>query len=273
MKTIKTILILTIAGVTFVTSCKKKGCTDHHAQNYDAKAKTDDGSCTYAPVAETETDFKLMFYHMSGTQAFALNTTYVDDFGNDYQFTRAQLYLSNPSFFDDNGNELGDHDHPTYALVNHDVETYDFGHVPVGHIHSMEFLVGIDSVTNHSDPSSYAAGHPLANQSPTTHWTWNAGYIFIMLEGVVDMNDNGTFDAGETFLFHIGLDSYKVNVPLMAHFNAEAGMASTVHLNLDWSKFLSSIDLSIDNSTHTMGAGASLAGRVKSNVTSAFSLH
>ena len=273
MKTVKTLLILTLAGATLVSSCKKKGCTDQDAENFDAKAKKDDGSCTYAPVVDTETDFKVMFHHMSSTQAFALNTTYVDDFGNDYQFTRTQMYISNPSFFDDNGNELGSNIAPAYALVSSAVETYNFGQVPVGHIHSIEFLVGIDSATNHSDPSTYAIGHPLANQSPSTHWTWNSGYIFIMLEGVVDINDNGTYDSGETFLFHIGLDNYKVNVPLMAHFNTESGIASTVHLNLDWSKFLSNIDLSIDNSTHTMGAGAALANRVKANVTSAFSLH
>jgi len=273
MKTLKTLILLSLGGATMITSCKKKGCTDHHATNYDAKAKKDDGSCTFAPVADSKTDFRIMFHHKSGTQAFALNTTYVDDFGNDYQFTRSQMYIANPRFYDDNGNILGDHQHNAYALVSHSTNTYDLGHVPVGHIHSMEFLVGIDSVTNHSDPSTYAIGHPLANQSPSTHWSWNTGYIFIILEGVVDVDGNGTYDAGETFLFHIGLDANKVTVPLTAHFNAVSGTASTVHLDLDWSKFLSNIDLSTENMTHSMGGGATLAGKVKNNVTSAFSLH
>ena len=83
MKTFKSLLILTLAGASVFTSCKKKGCTDHHAENFDAKAKKDDGSCTYAPVADTETDFKILFHQLSGTNSFALNTTYVDDYGND----------------------------------------------------------------------------------------------------------------------------------------------------------------------------------------------
>ena len=33
-----------------LNSCKKKGCTDLNAANYDAEAKKDDGSCVYTPV-------------------------------------------------------------------------------------------------------------------------------------------------------------------------------------------------------------------------------
>lgn len=47
-------LVLGLAGAMFaVTSCKKKeGCTDATAENYDAEAETDDGSCTYPTPAE-----------------------------------------------------------------------------------------------------------------------------------------------------------------------------------------------------------------------------
>lgn len=272
MKTFKTLIALTIVGATLVSSCKKKGCTDHHATNYDAKAKKDDGSCTY-PAAEEETDFRIMFHHKSGSQALALNTTYVDDFGNDYQFTRTQMYICNPRFFDDNSNLMGDHYHNVYALISHDVETYNFGHVPVGHINSMQFTVGVDSLTNHMDPSTYAAGHPLANQSPTTHWNWNTGYVFVILEGKVDMDGNGSYDTGETFVLHVGLDANRSNVVLNTHFNAVANIASTVHLNLDWAKLLTNIDLSVDNMTHSMGTGGQLAGRIKANIPLVFSIH
>lgn len=50
----KTILILSAISVITLTntSCKKKGCTNSTATNYDANAKKDDGSCII-PVAET----------------------------------------------------------------------------------------------------------------------------------------------------------------------------------------------------------------------------
>lgn len=36
-----------IIGFLFVTSCKKKGCIDETATNYNSEAKKDDGSCIY----------------------------------------------------------------------------------------------------------------------------------------------------------------------------------------------------------------------------------
>lgn len=42
------ILVLLLSGIS-LQSCKKEGCTDETAKNYDSKAKTDDGSCEYEP--------------------------------------------------------------------------------------------------------------------------------------------------------------------------------------------------------------------------------
>lgn len=44
------VLSLFIIGVLGISafSCKKKGCTDSLAENYETKAKKDDGSCSYA---------------------------------------------------------------------------------------------------------------------------------------------------------------------------------------------------------------------------------
>ena len=48
----KKILFLVCVGLaaTTITSCKKKGCTDNGAVNFNSKAKKDDGSCLYKPI-------------------------------------------------------------------------------------------------------------------------------------------------------------------------------------------------------------------------------
>lgn len=48
----KKLLFLVCVGLvaTTITSCKKKGCTDNSAVNFNNKAKKDDGSCLYKPT-------------------------------------------------------------------------------------------------------------------------------------------------------------------------------------------------------------------------------
>lgn len=53
MKKTYLMLALSFATIAMVSSCKKKGCIDETATNYDSNAKKDDGSCVF-PVDETE---------------------------------------------------------------------------------------------------------------------------------------------------------------------------------------------------------------------------
>lgn len=57
----KKVTFTVLTGLAFVavlaTGCKKEGCTDSAANNYDSEAKKDDGTCTYtaAPAASLYT--------------------------------------------------------------------------------------------------------------------------------------------------------------------------------------------------------------------------
>ncbi len=49
---IKTLGLSLLVGIftLSMTSCKKKGCIDQNANNYNSSAKKDDGSCTYPVI-------------------------------------------------------------------------------------------------------------------------------------------------------------------------------------------------------------------------------
>lgn len=57
MKKATIILCLSLIGATMITSCKKEGCTDSTATNYDKKAKKDNGTCEY-PVPVVADGFR-----------------------------------------------------------------------------------------------------------------------------------------------------------------------------------------------------------------------
>ncbi|MEX1191307.1 MAG: DUF4856 domain-containing protein [Brumimicrobium sp.] len=72
----KHLFIIAIVS-TFVWSCKKEGCTDKTANNYNEKAKKDDGSCTYDEVDDS----------------YTIPTTYTfkDDDGNSTVYYQGQV--------------------------------------------------------------------------------------------------------------------------------------------------------------------------------------
>jgi len=268
MKTIKSsffILAVSMLAIGFTsTSCKKKvGCTDPTAENFDAEAeKACEDCCTY-PVGSAQ--LTLNIHHKVGAANFALGAVYTDDFGHSYRFNRVQYYLSGFKVVDHSGAPI---DINTYLLVSPGVSAYTLPSVDMAHLHDLYFTVGIDSVTNHADPALYSAGNPLGFQSPSTHWSWASGYIFVMLEGEVDSDGDGNFDSN--FVYHIGTDNFKVNVELELHTDLVAGQMNTLSIDADYTKFLTGVNLVTESSTHTMN-NMPLANKIKANIASVFS--
>jgi hypothetical protein len=66
--------VLMLSALTLgAVSCKKEGCTDSTATNYDSKAKKDDGSCTYAAALGTVEKSG----HITANETWTSNNIYV----------------------------------------------------------------------------------------------------------------------------------------------------------------------------------------------------
>lgn len=243
----KLFISMAIAAGTFAFSgCQKEGCTDVTATNYDAEAKSDDGTCVYEN--DTTSEVTLHFHSKLGTNDFAYNTEVLNWEGRKMTFSIAQVYLSNFGFHGDNGMSMID---DSYLLAKPETMMYDLGEVANAHYHGFGFSVGVDSVANHSDPAAWASDHALSSNNPDhAFWSWNSGYIFIKVEGMVDTTANMSGTANAPFVYHIGMDGMRNDLMFMQHTDIDDDVTMTVEF--DFLELFNGIDLRRNQSSHTM---------------------
>ncbi|MBC8173083.1 MAG: hypothetical protein H7X71_04180 [Chitinophagales bacterium] len=247
----------------FLASCtKKEGCTDELATNFDPEAEKD-CCCEYA--SEVNFDLEMHLHQFVGSDSLVEGNTYLIN-GVATKMDIVQFYISNIRLVDDAGNETVAAG--TYLLAKPETDDYEIGSFPAASFSKIRFDVGIDSVTNHADPSLYTADNPLSFQSPSMHWSWSMGYIFLMVTGEIDTDDNGTLD--DPMQAHLGKDEYLAEVEIDYPFTAPAGSSSTIHLNVDWALFWSGIDIASDHWTH-VDDNITLANALKDNIPGMFS--
>lgn len=254
MKTINKLTLLSlIASMLLLGSCKKEKIEEEHEHNHDTTGSTTVNLATS--------------YNVNGA-SFHQDSIYQDGFGNDYKFTLVRIYLSKPTVLDHDN--VSTNFSTGYILLDPTVASHSLGTIASGHYHDLTFNIGVDSVTNHSDPNTYPVSSPLYPQSPSMHWSWNSGYIFYKLEGVVDTDNNGTFES--TFTYHIGTDALLRNKTITIHKDFEANETASINLSIDLYKFLTNVDIETEASTHTMG-NMPLATKIADNSITAFTVN
>ena len=73
-------------------SCKKRGCTDPTATNYNSEAEADDGNCSYDNSQELPI-IQLNTTHLFNSTSFSYDSTYQDDFGTTLSFLELSFIL------------------------------------------------------------------------------------------------------------------------------------------------------------------------------------
>ncbi len=248
-----------------LSSCaKKEGCMDETALNYDPEAEVDKG-CEY-PSNEDQA-VELHIHQYIGGDELVEETQHTIN-GVETNLNLVQFYISEIRLVDANGVETPADD--IYLLVTPEVEEYAIGNFPVGDYTKIKFNVGIDSVTNHADPSKYPIGNPLGAQFPSMHWGWSFGYIFVRIDGEADADGNGVPDTDGQFEMHLGSDVYLATVEAEIPVSIGAGNENIVHMKANWDTFFSGVDMANDNTTHVTDNSA-LADILYNNLFGMFS--
>ena len=158
------------------------------------------------------------------------------------------------------------------VLAKHDtgVNQYDIGTWPAGEYAGIRFKVGIAGTTNRIDPSQVPAAHPLAKQTDrNNHWNWNAGYLFLRIDGQVD-TDNDTV-PDEEWAVHLGTAKFLKEVTLMKAFTLNDGDHAALKISLNYGALLADVDLNDPGQRicHTMN-NLPVANAVASKIADAY---
>ena len=210
---------------------------------------------------------KMAFTFVHGATPFNMNATHQDGAGNSVRFDKVKFYASNFQLRDEAGVEVAQFD-DTYLLLDASATSnvFTLGTMDPAHVHEVEFTLGLDSGTNHADPT--LAESPL--NIPDMHWSWNpsAGYKFLNMEGHVDTNGDGDFDdaADGTFTYHCATDALARTVMVTAHADVIAGGMVTVSANVDMAVLLQSMDVTA-NPMPSMGGNSVNVGLMNALVT------
>lgn len=223
------------------------------------------------PSTPASTTLTLDIDYVFSDSSFALGQVYnLPGSTHTVQISTANFYLANLSLVTDEGEDIVPGDIAQHYIVKPEASSFELGAVSADHVHILSMVLGVDSLTNKTvQPSDFSdLNEPLAPQVPSMYWSWNSGYIFLRVEGMIDTNGDGNVDA--PFEYHLGMDAMRRSFSTMIHENLSQGVNNEIHLTFDVSKLFDGLDPSVDLATHTMD-NMMLATKIADNWAMSFS--
>ena len=106
--------------------------------------------------------------------------------------------------------------------------------VPPGKYKGVRFRVGLDSLTNFSDPTRLSAESPLSVQTGM-YWSWSTGYRFFVMEGKVDASPAGGTAPSAPFAYHTGTQelAFMTDFSDRAEYAFEVKKGNYTHFNVE----------------------------------------
>lgn len=199
----------------------------------------------------------LNFSHSFDGQALVLGDEYSMPDGRKLDISRLDYYLSNLYLL--KGDDLiPESISDSYLLIKDNsemsVSAFSFENLDLTDVRGVRFYVGIDSVTNHEDPSVYSDGEPLALHMPSMHWGWAGGYRFVVVNGNVDHDWDETVD--ELMQFESVGDNFYQPFDLMFDQPQFGTIAMNITFHVE--KLLEGLNLNAALIQHGSGANVNL---------------
>ncbi|MCB0410006.1 MAG: hypothetical protein KDD29_07290 [Flavobacteriales bacterium] len=209
---IATTLILSV--IAFSSCSKKEGCTDPLANNYDADADKDDGSCTY-----NATTGKLSFSFTHNFDGTPVSNTdfnqfnYINQNGDTLSLTKLRYLISDIRLYTSTGDSILIEGYKLVDVTNNTGLSWaPADDIPFGSYTGISFIFGFDSLDN--------TGNYVDLNSAT--WNWPAmlggGYHFMQMEG--KYRNNG---SDSLYAYHMGTARPSMGVFEQNYFKADLG--------------------------------------------------
>lgn len=193
-------------------------------------------------------DLVIEMDNRAGDSELSFGKNYVTANNDTVNFTKFNYFVSNFVLVKEDGSEYVVPKDNCYFLCKHEEAAsrqLTLKSVPAGNYKSIRFIIGVDSLksiapagerTGVLDPTGGAAG---------MYWSWNAGYIFVKVEGTSPSAPLNASTNTHHFEYHTGLfggkDSPTLNNIKTVTINTtsetahvrEGGEAPTFHLYVD----------------------------------------
>lgn len=133
-------------------------------------------------------------------------------------------------------------------------------------VDQFSFGMGVDSINNIQDPTSFASNHPLSS-SNAMYWSWATMYRFFKIDGRV--NASGILGADDQLLaWHTGKNAlYRTK-----EVNTAIRPGDHLVLTFDVAALYTGVSLDTETMTHSMVDDYDIAVKLSNNLPTAFSL-
>ena len=220
-------------------------------------------------TANDMAEVNFQFEYLVNGEAYTPGQVY-DINGTKVSFETVNFYIGDMSFMPEEGDPTaftGDH-----LLITPDAGHQEVGEVDAGHYHMVSFFVGVAEDANNQTEADFTtrdSSDPLAEQTPSMHWSWNSGYKFVRIDGSVDTDGDGVPETG--LQFHLGNNDRRATIQFMSHRDLGKGN-NDLEFEFDIAKMFTDIDIATHYSFHTTPTEADIADTFVNNLANALSL-